>query len=41
MKARIGRSPDRLDAVAMAFATQPVVVFEETFEWDNYGGFVA
>ncbi len=40
LKARIGRSPDRLDAVAMVFATQAVVVFEETFQWDDYGGFV-
>ena len=40
LKARIGRSPDRLDAVAMAFATQVVVVFEDTFDFSDYGAFV-
>ncbi len=40
LKARIGRSPDRLDAVAMCFAMQAVAVLEETFDWGEVGGFV-
>ena len=40
LKARIGRSPDRLDAIAMAFSVQAVAAFEEWFDFDDYGGFV-
>ena len=40
---RLGRSPDRADALALAWAAATAVLpdgFEEVLEWDLYGGFV-
>lgn len=41
-KGRLGRSPDRADAVAMVFAVQPRgPTFERSFRWEEADGFVA
>ena len=41
-KRRIGRSPDLADACVLGFmgGEIPVEQFEETFEWDEVGGFI-
>ena len=41
-KRRIGRSPDLADACVLGFmgGEIPVEQFEETFDWDEVGGFV-
>ena len=40
IKAAIGRSPDRADAVSMAFAFEPIVIWERVYDYDEVGGFV-
>lgn len=42
VKGRLGRSPDRADAVSMAFGvTAPREPVEVEYEWEAHGGFVA
>ena len=40
LRGRLGRSPDRADAVSMAFAYELRPVWEEVHYWDEVGGFV-
>ena len=41
LKTRLGRSPDRADAVAMAFSVDVVEPYEEEqYDFSEYGAFI-